>query len=195
MNLDHVFIDLAVSDPDPEKGEIVAMAVVRTDHQGKVLAAFSDTCGSDHSFDEPRFAQCIHRMQDTILAKNLQVSYIVVAHGPDDRRFLRAAYGRLKEKDSEVFPKRSWLDTSQLAWPFVYNDMASERTLESLCVHFGVPFDPETADSAMGDCERLVRLYWTMMGRYRLALKGEQMARDVGGDLFGRASSFLGKLF
>jgi hypothetical protein len=195
VNLDHIFIDLAVSDPDPNKGEILALAVVRTDYKGKVLKAFSETISTSDEFDERRFKTVIGRMQELILAKTFEMSYIVVAYGGDDRRFLRSSWERIAHDEAEVFPRRAWLDVQQLAWPLIFNDMMSDRTLDSLCVQFGISRDASTVDTAMGDCEALVRIYWAMMTRYRGALKGEEMVRQAGGETLAKVRKVVGSLF
>jgi len=194
MNLDHIFIDLAVSDPDPAKGEILAIAAVRTDRKGKVLAAFSDkTSRDDDEYSDADFKAAIKGMEDVILAKSFETSYIVVAHFAEiDRLFLKMACDRISHKP---FPKRAWLDTAQLAWPLVYNDMISERTLDSLCVHFDIERKADMIDTATGDCEALVRVYWAMMSRYKTALAGEEMVRSVGGETLIKARKMLGGFF
>lgn len=194
MNLDHIFIDLAVTDPNPEKGKIIALAAVRTDKRGNVLAAFSDETSTGGEYSEALFKKSIAAMESAILAKRFEMSYIVVAHFAEvDRRFLTSAYEAASL--GIPFPKRAWLDTAQMAWPLVYNDMIAERTLDSLCVHFGIERKAETYDTAMGDCEALVRVYWAMMARYRGALQGEELVRNVGGETLAKARKMFGGLF
>jgi hypothetical protein len=42
MNLDHVFVELALSEDNIAAASVTGMAAVRTDRKGKVLAAYSE---------------------------------------------------------------------------------------------------------------------------------------------------------
>jgi len=178
MNQDHVFVDLAVTHAKPEDGEIVGIAVVRTDKKGKVLAAFSERVASAESptFGDPDFDTVIRDMKRSILNDTFDSSYIVIAaHADTDRAYLR----EYTDDKPEVFPRRGWLDILALSWPLCYNDMISDRSFESLCRHFKV--ENTAPNTATGNCEALVRVYWAMMKRYKTALGGEEILREIGG--------------
>ncbi len=175
MNQDHIFIDVA-SDQDGISG----IAMVRTDRKGKVLCAFSDNVD-----DTSPISKVVEAMRTSILKPELGNTYVIVAHFAEaDKQVLKDA------GQGDLFRGRAWLDTSQIAWPFVYNDLAGERTLDALCAYFEIK---NTApDTATGDCEALVRLYWEMMKRYKTAILGEEAIRDYGGETLKRLRSVIG---
>jgi len=203
MNLDHVFLDLAVTHPNPRIGQIVGIAVVRTDRKGKVLADFSskirpatdlsdeekDTYGDDVvDTSGDSFVDVIKSMKRKILNESrFEDSFVVIGtHAENDRTFLR----NVTEDDPEVFGKRAWLDILILAWPLYHNDMISDRSFDSLCKHFKV--ENSAPNTAMGDCEALVRAYWALAKRYKTALGGEEILREVGGTPLEKFRTIVG---
>jgi DNA polymerase III epsilon subunit-like protein len=201
-NQDHVFIDLAVTDPSPGSGEIIAIAAVRTDRKGKVLTAFSERVKPKERLGEsdelpPEYhasdwdnAPDIHKVWDG-LKKNVldekafDSNYVVVAHYAEiDRRFLREALGH------EAFPKKAWVDTLQLAWPLYYNDLLTDRSFACLCKHFDV--ENVAPDTATGDCTALVQVYWKIMARYKGALLAEESVRAIGGEPLAKLRNWIG---
>ncbi len=176
MNQSHIFVDISYVDR-----RITAIAVVRTDHKGKeVQATFASSIDSESSLPD-----VIASMRKTILAPSLGGTYVVLSHYAEtDRQILR------ENGEGDLFIGRAWLDTSQIAWPFVYHDLAGERSLETLCAYFKVS-NPDP-NSATGNCEALCRLYWAMMNRYKIALMGEDVVRDLGGETLQKALSFFG---
>lgn len=176
MNLDHIFLDISHVDR-----KITAIALVRTDRKGKkIIATFQDeVCELTPIVD------VIAGIKKKILNTAFGNTYVVVSHFAEtDKQLLR------ENGVSELFIGRAWIDPSQIAWPFVYHDLAGERSLEALCAFFNVT-NPDP-DTATGNCEALVRLYWAMMGRYKLALTGEEAVRELGGDVFQKVTSILG---
>jgi DNA polymerase III epsilon subunit-like protein len=202
MNQDHVFIDLAVTNPSPASGEIIAIAAVRTDRKGRVLTAFSERVKPKEKLEEtetlpPEYlasdwdnAPSIQKVWEGLKAnildeKAYDSNYVVVAHYAEiDRRFLREALNQ------EAFPRKAWIDTLQLAWPLFYNDMLPDRSFDSLCRHFGV--ENVAPDTATGDCTALVQIYWKIMVRYRGALLAEESVRAVGGEPLAKLRNWIG---
>jgi len=193
MNLDHVFIDLAVTHPNPRIGQIIGIAAVRTNHKGKPLAAFSEKIKiqTELSSEEIKhignyvdsamtdsFVDVIKSMKAVILDESkYESTYMVVAtHAEVDRSFLK----NYTEEKTEVFSRKPWLDILALAWPLCFLDMISDRSFDSLCKHFKV--ENTAVDTATGDCEALVRVYWALIKRYRTALGGEEILREIGGN-------------
>jgi hypothetical protein len=181
MNLDHVFIELGLSEDNPELAAVTGMAVVRTDRKGKVLAAYSDTAKHDGPVAP------IDRLYERVRAEVLKpypASYVVVSqHAATYKRIL----------GDRCFPERPWVDIAQLAWPLGYCDMISARDLDTLSKHFAVSGGEYGTDGTMtGNCEILVRVYWAMMQRYRTALLGEEAVRDIGGEALASLRKFVG---
>jgi len=194
MQCDHIFVDLAVTHPNPRIGQIIGIAVVRTTGKGKVLETFSEQvklyvelsedekkhlAGSDDSIslNADSLKSVIGSMRKCILdTRRYDSSYLVIAaHADTDRTYLR----NFTNEKSEVFAGRAWLDILALSYPLWYNDMISDRTFDSLCKHFKV--ENTSPNTATGDCEALVRVYWALMTRYKTALGGEEILREIGG--------------
>lgn len=187
---------------DPARGHVLGIAVVRTDARGNVRtvgegvkAAYSERIESDGESDpEARdFEDAIQAMRALVMGPSFDPQFIVVSHGAAlDREFLRRAWQRCGN-DGEIFgERRAWLDMNQIVWPLAYCDMVSSRDLASVASVFGLT---NTApDTCTGDCELLVRTYWAMMRRYRLAMVGEQTAREAIGETLGGALGKLGSL-
>ncbi len=184
MNLDHVFVDVAMTEAKAT-AEATAIAVVRTDHRGTVLGGFSEKIG-----EGGRDFGIVANAIKAELLDPYPESYIVVAHHAQlDRDVLTRAH-KLAKRGPELFKGRAWLDTVQLAWPFAYHDLVSSRDLDTICKAFGVI---NTApDTAMGDCEALVRVYWAMMRRLDTALTGEEAVRNVIGEPIAKLRSIIG---
>jgi DNA polymerase III epsilon subunit-like protein len=180
MQCDHVFVDLAVTDPNPTTGKIVGIAVVRTDRKGKVLESFSQEVDSETDIPVPEgetLAVVVSNMKKCILdSRRYDSSYVVIGtHTETDRAHLR----NFTKDKSEVFAGRGWIDILALSFPLCYYSMIPDRSFDSLCKHFEVT---NTApNTAMGDCEALVRVYWALMTRYKTALGGEEILREIGG--------------
>lgn len=174
MNLDHVFITIA---GDPDSNNIVSvehLAVVRTNHKGQLLAGCTATVGTDN----------VSKLIASEILDGRDTEYVIVCYG---NAIVRPAVER---ECPDLFNARAWLDISQLAWPFAYTDMISARDLETLTRYFdGSNPDP---GSARGDCEATVRVYWEMMRRQKLALKGEDTVRALGGTLFQDIRNMVG---
>ncbi len=158
--------------------------------QDGIKAAFSEKICSPKEVDPESvpFKTAYENLCTRILAPCFDRSFILVAHHAEvDKAFLAKA---AKSAGIEVFPKRAWIDTLQLVWPFAYHDLITSRDFDSICRHFGV--QNAAPDTAMGDCEALSRLYWIMMGRFEYALKGEAAVRDVVGEPISAIRNLIG---
>ncbi len=187
MNLDHIFVDITTSSLDPDDGEVLSIAAIRTDRNGRHLQAFQSKIkpvstvinempkkGSDYvknlwnsapTMTEIRYS--IH----SVLVSQFDPKYVVVTHHVDlVRPFLK-----------DMFVGRAWIDTAQLAWPMIANGQLSGRDLETLAKHFKVSHE-ESGVSAVGDCATVMLVYWALMARYKTALTGEELLRNAGGD-------------
>lgn len=180
MNLDHVFLELALSDENIAIASVTGLAAVRTDRKGKVSAAYSETCairGLD-SID----IEAVYQKVDSILLRPYPEPYVIIA------QHAQAYKGLL---GPSVFRGRAWLDIAQLAWPLGYCDMIPDRNLDTLAKHFGLRVK-ETEGTLSGNCESLCRVYWAMMNRYRTSLLGEEALRDFGGEALAEFRKYLG---
>ena len=199
MGCDHVFIELALSHPDLKLGQILGIAAVRTDRKGKPLTAFSEKVKPETDFTpeekthvEENFAigdrysgeslsQVVKDLKSSVLSKRYDSKYVIVAtHAESVRAFL----------GEEVFGKKPWLDILAISWPLAYHDHVSDRTFDSLCKSFKV--ENTAPDTATGNCEALVRVYWAMMTRYKTALGGEEILREVGGSPLEHLRKYIG---
>lgn len=202
MNTDHVFVILSATHPDPKVGQISGIAAVRTNHKGKVLATYSGSVRliAELSAEERAHLGGVHPAIDgdaepfssvqvaigkSILSDKFESNYVVVGN-PIDRTYLKEYTG----ERPELFPRRSWIDILAISWPLCYHDMISDRTFESLCRHFNVQNPAE--NTATGNCEALVRVYWAVMARYKIALGGEEIVREVGGSAFQTVLKMVG---
>ena len=188
MNQDHIFIDVTPSNLGV-KAEIIDIAVIRSDRKGAVLKAFATRVaphgpvdqagGSGYTELEWRdavpFKSAMNMIRQMLLTP-FSAEYVVVANRVE---VCRSILRRLND-DSEFFSNRRWLDMQQLAWPLVANDIVPNCSLQALSQHYSLPF--ESGTGADGNCTALARCYWAMMRRYRAALLGEEMARELIGE-------------
>ncbi len=179
MNLDHVFIELGLSDDNIAAASVTGMAAVRTDRKGKVLAAYSEAC-SIRGLDDIDIESVYGKVSDTLL-KPYPEPYVVVAQNAQAYKGLLGG---------SCFRGRAWLDIAQLAWPLGYCDMIPDRSLGTLAKHFMC--NVESDGTMSGNCETLVRVYWALMKRYRTALLGEEAIRDIGGETLAGIRKFIG---
>ena len=188
--MDHIFIDVSY-----EKKNVTAIAAVRTSKDGKVLTSFSEEVDGNGLGDSP--VAVIDNLLSTMLAPNFIKEYILIAaHAEVDRQALKELWksSNLRRRQSqgridEPFQGRSWIDILQLAWPMVYNNQISDRSFDTLCKHFEV--ENKDSDTAMGNCEALVRCYWKLMQQYKVALYGEGLVREIGGKGYEILVSFF----
>lgn len=184
MNLDHIFVELGLSEDTPRgKTEsdysVTGIAAVRTDRKGKVLAAYSESCSIRGLV--PNDIESIYGNLSSALLLPYPAQYVIISqHAATYRGLLDPAY----------FRGKSWLDIAQLAWPLGYCDMISNRDLDTICKHFAIKIDSEGTMS--GNCEALVRAYWAMMQRYRTALLSEEAIRDYGGEALAGLRKYIG---
>ena len=179
MNLDHVFIELGLSENNIAVASVTGIAVVRTDRKGKVLAAYSEAC-SIRGLDDIDIETVYSKVESTLL-KPYSEPYVIIA------QHAHAYKGVL---GSTCFRGRAWLDIAQLAWPLGYCDMIPDRNLDTLAKYFNCA---TLSDGTMsGNCETLVRIYWAMMKRYKTSLLGEEVIRDIGGETLAGIRKFIG---
>ncbi len=178
-SLDHVFIEVGLSDDNIAAANITGIAAVRTDRKGKVLASHCETC-SIRGLDDIDVDAVYQKVNDVLLRPYAE-SYVIVA------RNAQAYKGVL---GPNYFRGRAWLDIAQLAWPLGHCDMIPDRNLDTLAKHFGCKYDEE--NTMTGNCETLCRVYWEMMKRYRAALLGEEAVRDIGGEALAGIRKFFG---
>lgn len=180
MNLDHIFIELALSEDNIEAASVTGMAAVRTDRKGKVLAAYSESCSIRGLVDTD--VEGLYGNLSSALLVPYPAQYVIIAQHAN-------AYKGLLGPNR--FRGKTWLDIAQLAWPLGYCDMISNRDLDTLCKHFELA--PNVQDGTMsGNCEALVRVYWAMMKRYKTALIGEEAVRDYGGEALASLRKYIG---
>lgn len=193
MNYDHVFLtarpaNTSITRDGATLRRLTEIAAVRTDNHGNVLAAFSESLVSTPAARSTRTNAVFDRMREVIIEGSelqgdmaFEPSFVTVCWRADSTRtLLRVAMEH--EVDSETdafFTFHGWIDLMQLSWPLAYHDMIGDRTLDSLCASFGftVPKRPSVDD----ECRALVKAYWALMARYKAALVGEEVVRQVGG--------------
>ena len=181
MNLDHIFLEVGLSDENASLASVTSMAAVRTDRKGKVLAAYSEEV-SIRGLEDAPLEKLYQNLAGSILGP-YSSDYVVISQHSN-------IYKGLLQKNH--FRGRPWLDIAQLAWPLGFCDMISNRDLDTLCKHFEVKAKSEEEGTISGNCEALVRVYWAMMKRYRAALIGEEAIRDFGGEALAGVRKFIG---
>jgi hypothetical protein len=180
MNLDHVFIELGLSEDNIAAASVTGMAAVRTDRKGKVLAAYSEAC-SIRGLDDIDIESVYGKVNDRLLRPYAEAYVVVAQHAQTYKGILGGS----------CFRGRAWLDIAQLAWPLGYCGMIHDRNLDTLAKYLGCK-SKGAGGTMSGNCETLVRVYWTMMNRYRAALLAEEVIRDIGGDTLARFRKFVG---
>jgi hypothetical protein len=196
MSCDHLFLDLEVQAmAAPVRGKlraidavvvehrttptcpITSIAGVRTNDRGKVLSSFAL---KDAAFP------VIHK---ALLDLARGDSYVVVAIAPESKkRALRDAY--MFHDLADPFAGRAWLDFSQVAWPLVLAGHVQSRSLRSLGEHFKIKHD--APGTVTGDVAFLCAVYWEAAKRYRAALAGEEVVRDLGGNALASIRKVIG---
>lgn len=195
MNKDHVFIDVAVTHPNPRIGQVIAIAAVRTDRKGMLLASYSDRiiptselsdeeidhCPNGYIFSKEGFSfqQVAKALIKSILEPFDKSYYVIAVDAATDKEFLKEGWKKNGCKQPAKLLTNRWLDVLQVSWPLVHSDMIPDASFDSLCTHFQI-VNP-APDTATGDCEALVKVYWAMMNRFRAALTGEEVIRQAGG--------------
>ncbi len=165
MSVDHLFIDLDISEDPGLPKKISGVAVVRTSDRGKVLGATGN-------------AGNLAAITDSIdtMVTQFSAPYVVVAVNADKKRqALRVACQ--SEGEADPFKGRAWLDFGQVAWPLALADLVPNRSLETVGAHFHVT--REHAGTLTGDCAYLTAVYWAMARSYRAAMGVEGLARQA----------------
>ena len=204
MNQHHIFFDVETSHLQPEKGEILEIAAIRTDEEGQIVAKCCDrvcpTMEIDPSvipvngYNEKDWSTAVpfRTALGTLRAVALEDytnHFVVVAHfAPFDQSFLLSECKKAGLENP--FPNRIWVDTAQLAWPLVFSDIIENRKLETLCNYYDVA--KENLHTAYGDANALRQIYWKMMARYKIALNVEGKVKGVVGGLLGSIAQQFG---
>lgn len=167
-DLDYVFIDMKTT-AIVETGAITEIAAIRTNRKAQVLKAWQSKVeywGKGAPVPAqwegaPPLKTALEYMKDA-MTTGFEEKYIVVAHFSDFCRVnLREASRTLGIE--EPFLGRAWLDTSQIAWPFIHAGILKGRSLTDLAKFFDV--ENPAPNTAVGDCETLLRVYWIMIRR------------------------------
>jgi hypothetical protein len=184
--MDLLFVCAKPSSSRLKNASLVEIAGVRTNGQigtiGKssIRAAFTSKIrlqGEEQSEHSP-FIEVLRQFKLRLL-DSYEDRYAVVAYHSDILRpILRNECARAGETE-ELFAGRAWLDISILAWPMADSGLISLRSVEALANHFGVPLESTDPPDV---CTAMVSVYGRMMRRYRTALTGESMLREVGGE-------------
>lgn len=167
--MDHIFIDVGL-----DRGEITAIALVRTSSTGEVLATYNEEVRTKDKRELATMEVVWAYAMEEILKPAYSDRYVIIAvHAENDRKHLHSA---LKK---EPFGKHRWLDLLTLAWPLCYNEHISDTGLPAICRYFDIPYEAD--GSILRDCEACVRCYFAIMKKYKIALYGESVAKDLGG--------------
>ncbi len=188
-----LFISVAFESNDDTQW-ISEIAAARTDgsfgviNSKSVLAAFTTKIASKDSEEGLEFKDAF----SMLLAKCVQPftdRYIVVTH------YLQLTHHLLradcKRADLPCFEGRTWIDTAQLAWPLSVMGHIPSRRLEDLGKYYGVNV-PDRELTPADTCSLTANVYMHMMRRYSLALKGEAVLRDIGGDTLQSLRGMIG---
>ncbi len=198
MKADHVFLTLRVTGANTGIGKLNEIAAVRTDHNGNVLAAFSDSLVATPSARRRRASEVIERLREVIVEgselhsdKVYEPRFVVVCWNSEpDRAILRATIENETDETEDFFKFHGWLSMMHLAWPLVYHDLVGDRSPESLCASFGFVLPKKCSIS--DECRALTKVYWALMARYKAALVAEEVVREVGGKPLQTVRKFLG---
>ncbi len=161
MNLDHLFMVRKGSATDG------TIAFLRTDRKGKPGPAFSSEYSSDKSSDAGTYSQVMQDAYNCIGATRER--FILVT----SLRTEGPKWGQLT---------RHTVSIQEFAWPLYYNDLLSPdcSSVKELAMHLGIPYEMK-GPAADNECVALMHVYWAIMKRYRAALLGEEVAREIGG--------------
>src|SRR6185436_7615034 len=139
MNQEHIFFEIVGNSQDPKTGLIESMAAIRTDNEGNELARWYDPTVADSDF-----ATVIEGLKSTIITKRTD-RFVVVSHfGEYSRNYLLNNCKIARVLDP--FEGRMWIDSAQLAWPLVVNDIIKERSVAELAKFYGVNYSPRSSD-------------------------------------------------
>lgn len=196
MNQHHIFFDVETSHLDCELGEIIEIAAIRTDEEGNTLSGFYDKIKPTKSVDleaakinrynekdwknSVPFITALDTLKSSIIKPYGGKKFVVVAHVAQfDKTYLQLECKRYKQ--DEPFATRYWIDTAQLAWPFLFSGIILDRKLNTLCKFFDV--DTNNLHNALRDVEALSQVYWRMMKRYKLAMSVDNDVRKAASGL------------
>lgn len=181
--MDHVFVYAAFVSKN-NNARITEISAIRTNRLGmlntkSVVSAFTSKVEED-------FKRVLLNFKDSILCGSDKV--VVVSHLVEIQKpLLRSECERINEP--ELFSGRTWIDVSQLAWPLHCNGMINSRSVEDLSKYHGIKYQPTDTAST---CTAIGEIYGHMMRRYKTALTGEEIMRDVGGETLENLRKIVG---
>lgn len=202
--IDHIFFDVETTGLDPRKNEIIEVCAIRTDADGNIKAAFTNRVRPKGDCDPqaaaingynpgewdaaPSFDVVYKSLRNVILDGNSE-KFVLVAHNAEfDRRFWLEECSRRDLEDP--FKGRRWVDTCSMAWPLVVCGAIKSVKLEVLANYYQVVNDnPHTAE---GDAMTLCQVYWKLIGRYSVVIRGETTAREVGSNFMRSIKESMG---
>lgn len=191
MKQDHIFLSVKVSSITLTKAEILDIAIVRTTRKAEILETYSDKvqptksvdaeCGKALRYSESDWANAVplkdalFNIRSKILEHTYDEKYIVIAHFGSDlaRPVLNNACSSVSE--SPLFEGRGWLDTAQIAWPLIFDDVVTSRSLKALARYCGVEIKDE--HTATGEVAILMQCYWVLMRRFTAGIFAEEKLR------------------
>lgn len=171
---DLLFLDLETSHLDPDLGDIIEIAAVRTTPDLRAEVAVIDRklqlerpleaspealAINGYSVEEWRHA-IPRRIAFLELLKIATDDVLIVGQNPIfDLSHLRAKF---KMESLVPITPRYVIDTAAMAWPLVVKGHLHRMNLETLCSRYGIPNDG--AHRAMADVRRLMHVYARMLG-------------------------------
>ena len=181
MNLDYIFYCAP-----QESGRITSIAAIRTGPDGKVQGAYS----SKTTITGLDATRGVLQGLQAELVTGLSAQYVVVSFFAEhDRPTLKRESERVSLGTNEVFPGRTWISLSQLAWPLAFSDLISERSLKEMCRYYKVEYNIKDAEE---ECKTLMKVFGVLMRRYRTALIGEDAVSEVAGPTFEHFRNIIG---
>lgn len=180
MNLDYVFYCAP-----QESGRITSIAAIRTGPDGKVQTAYS----SKTTITGLDATRGVLQGLQAELVTGMPSTYVVVSFFAEhDRPTLKRESERLGF-NAEIFPGRTWISLSQLAWPLAFSDLIAERSLKEMCRYYKVEHQVSDAEE---ECKTLMKVFGVLMRRYRTALIGEDAVSEVAGPTFEHFRNIIG---
>lgn len=172
-----------------EKAEIKEIAALRTNDKGEILCSRSEVLIDPvNNAGVVSFSQASRNIRETMLDQKYSSTPAIVVFHEIHKAMIRAA-----EKDADVplFDSLVWVQVSQLVWPFFCFGLIKDRSLKGLvetCKLVGY----SGSGSPSEDASFLSRIYFSLMRRYRTALKAEEIASELGGDKFNALRDLFG---
>lgn len=182
---DHLFIELGASSDDLADSVPTAIAAVRTTFKGRVLGVYGDRvkANEEDTRKDSKDFKLVWRNLNSELIEPYEDTRLVTVWR--DSTFKQVTLGRaaaLASVSIKDFLNHPSLDVMELSWPLVFSGLIPSRNLVTLCDYFRA--SNPAPGSASGDCEALVKVYFTMMDHYSLGLRCNDGIREIGGQVF-----------